>query len=241
MAASSGGNGGEFPVCAPDFAPPGTCFPRFPGPFAVCSSPSPPIRMFCLVKTGLSGSGSATLMAGISQNFQTLRAVGTSPSAAEPPSGNFSYNCAASDITMDALLRNAYLATTYRCRAPRGGIDIRIGQSHVRLDSLLREHASRSWCFITACNPQSKRLGSVENRLRNSELRQEIDSRGWIVFEGEGIGDSGDWPAEPSFLVLGIGRREAIGLARRFDQAAIVAGEAGKPAELILCNPPSPD
>jgi hypothetical protein len=37
-------------------------------------------------------------------------------------------------------------------------------------------------------------------------------------------------------LVLGIGRRRALALAREFDQAAIVYGERGKRPELVWCN-----
>lgn len=136
---------------------------------------------------------------------------------------------------------SAYRATTFRGYVPTGTIDIRIDQAHPQLDVLLRGVPIQSWCFITAYNPQSKRLSEKDNERRQAALRQIIAARGWTAFEGEGIGDNGTWPPEPSYLVLGICRPDAIALGHRFEQAAIVAGDAGGTAELILCNSPQPD
>lgn len=137
---------------------------------------------------------------------------------------------------MNDSLFSAYRATTYRCYVGRRTIDIRISRIHPELDALLGDNAARTWCFITAVNPQSRRLGDEDNARRQVQLRRELEKRGWVIFEGEGIGDDDTWPAEPSFLVLGICRDQAVGLARRFDQAAIVFGELGGPAELVDCN-----
>ena len=43
------------------------------------------------------------------------------------------------------------------------------------------------------------------------------------------------WPPEPSLLVLGIPRKEALRLGRRFGQLAIVAGHKSSPARLLTC------
>ena len=137
---------------------------------------------------------------------------------------------------MDDRLLAAYRATTYRCMTPRGRMDIRIGRTHPRLDALLGNQAVRTWGFITAVNPQSRLLADAENRRRQTLLREALVRRGLAFYEGEGVGDDGTHPAEPSYLVLGIARDQAIALARQFDQAAIVFGEINAPAELIDCN-----
>lgn len=144
----------------------------------------------------------------------------------------------ADEYSMHPLI-SAYRATTFRCRVSAGIIDIRVGQTQPQLDELLRNNPIQSWCFITAYNPQSKPLSQKDNERRQAALRQIIAARGWIAFEGEGIGDDGTWPPEPSYLVLGISRPDAVALGRQFEQAAIVAGDAGGTAELILCNPPA--
>lgn len=135
----------------------------------------------------------------------------------------------------------AYRATTYRCYTTSGVIDIRVDRTHPELDRLLQGMTVPSWSFITAYNPRSQRISQAENDRRQAQLRDVIASRGWTMFQGAGIGDDGRWPAEPSFLVLGIARDEAIALGRQFEQAAIVFGEAGGRAELLLCDPPTLD
>lgn len=93
---------------------------------------------------------------------------------------------------------------------------------------------------MTAGDLPAEKLSTNVRNLTDT-TRQIIAARGWTAFEGEGIGDNGTWPPEPSYLVLGICRPDAIALGHRFEQAAIVAGDAGGTAELILCNPPQPD
>lgn len=115
-------------------------------------------------------------------------------------------------------------------------MDIRIGRAHLWLDALLGERGVRTWGFITAVNPQSRLLTDAQNQRRQALLRAELDRLGLAFFEGEGIGDDGTHPAEPSYLVLGISRDQAIALARQFDQAAIVFGEIDGPAGLVDCN-----
>ncbi len=55
------------------------------------------------------------------------------------------------------------------------------------------------------------------------------------VLPGAGVGTGGDWPPEPSLLILGIREEDALHLARRFGQNAIVAGTLGEPARLVWC------
>ena len=66
-----------------------------------------------------------------------------------------------------------------------------------------------------------------------AELRLELFNSGFNVWGGVGKGDTGDWPPEPSFLVLGISREVATQLAAHHEQCAYVFGEVGAPAELV--------
>ena len=115
-------------------------------------------------------------------------------------------------------------------REPR--IGIRIGEPNGSLDELIVPAASAA--FLTAASPRSERRSEEENRRLTVALGQVLDAGGYRYLEGEGRDPRGAWPAEPSFLVLGIGRSEAVALARRFEQNALLWCEPGKPPELVL-------
>jgi hypothetical protein len=86
---------------------------------------------------------------------------------------------------------------------------------------------------VTAYNPGSVALGESENAQRQLLLEQAARDAGFAFFRGEGVGDDGQWPPEPSLLILGITRAQAVDLGRRFGQRAIVYGEAGWSPQLL--------
>jgi hypothetical protein len=133
----------------------------------------------------------------------------------------------------DPKLEAAYRDTDYRVEdAPTGPFVIRVGNVCVDLEQLLFDEVAFDWAFVTACNPHSRRLSDDENARRMAELETAITAHGWDHYRGASAGSDGDW-REPSFLVLGITEGDAVELARRFGQNAIVAGRAGEPARLI--------
>ena len=136
----------------------------------------------------------------------------------------------------DHPLRPAYEATDYwvgDC------FMIRCGERSPPLEALLAESGHDTWAFITAWNPGSIALDTAENRRRMTDLCGRIALLGLPMLEGEGVGTGGDWPPEPSLLVLGIGASEAVELGRAFGQVAIVVGRLGAPARLCFCSPPA--
>ncbi len=66
-----------------------------------------------------------------------------------------------------------------------------------------------------------------------ARLDRVLRDRGLAALEGSGQGDAGDWPPEPSRLVLGIGEADAIALGRLFEQNAVLAGVRGQAARLV--------
>jgi hypothetical protein len=136
----------------------------------------------------------------------------------------------------DHPLRPAYEATDYRVG---DRFTIRCGKRSPPLDALLAESGHDTWAFITAWNPGSIALDTAENRRRMTSLCGRIALLGLPMLEGEGVGTGGDWPPEPSLLVLGIGASKALALGREFGQVAIVVGQLGEPARLCFCSPPA--
>jgi len=134
---------------------------------------------------------------------------------------------------MTDLLLDAYRRTTYRARTPRGELALRIGEPAPELDRLLIEHGVTTWAYVTACNPQSRRLPEEENRRRTEQLRQALTERGLRFFEGQSESDDGNWLAEVRLLVLGLSREAAIAIVNPFDQRAIVCGARGGVPELV--------
>jgi Protein of unknown function (DUF3293) len=126
-----------------------------------------------------------------------------------------------------------YRRAFYRADAGGGNeIEIRIGKRTPALDDLLGREGKRRWAFLTACNPGARRLGAAENRVRTSALRSSLRTGGFLLFEGRSGSGAGDWPEEASFLVVGISRRQADRLRRRFGQDAFVTGLRGGAAHL---------
>src|SRR5690606_38118182 len=131
-----------------------------------------------------------------------------------------------------ATLLTAYRQTEYRVRALPPFV-LRIGQASSALRCLHQECGVASSAFITACNPYSRLLADDENAERQQRLVETLAREGWRSIPGSGKHISGPWPAEASFLVLGIGLGDACRIARAFEQNAIVFCDADCVPELI--------
>ena len=138
-------------------------------------------------------------------------------------------------MTDDALLA-AYRRTRFCADTDHGSLVIRVGERCAELDALLTAGGLTTWAYITAFNPGSVRLSDTENAGRHRALEEAVRQLGCPMLSGEGIGDDGAWPAERSLLVLGIDRTTAVQIGHRFGQRAIVWGELGGSAGLVLCE-----
>jgi uncharacterized membrane protein len=125
------------------------------------------------------------------------------------------------------LLGAAYAATAYIA----GTTIIRLGARSPAVDRLLGRAPSA--CFVTACNPRGLRRGRARNLRAMARLRASLRQAGLRFVAGEGRGDDGTWPAEPSLLVLGLRRAQAAALGRRWQQNAVVFVRRNRPARLL--------
>ena len=131
-------------------------------------------------------------------------------------------------------LRSAYLSTTYRAFIDNESqLDIIVGQANHALDQLLSLEEVDSYAFITAWNPFSKTVSDEENHTANEALKSELGQ--YRIYEGIGIPKQpSKWEGEQSFLVLGINKDEAIRLGTKYEQNAIIYGEAGSEPVLLM-------
>ncbi len=130
-------------------------------------------------------------------------------------------------------LREAYLNTDYRT-TESPFLSILPLQKNPTLDEFLLSQGHASWAFITAFNPQSRLLDLRENRLRNQKLEKDLVRLRLDFRRGIGEGKEGDWPAEESFLILGLTLAQAMDLGRAYDQKAILFGEWSEKADLVF-------
>ncbi len=140
----------------------------------------------------------------------------------------------AGQLVETALLFEAFRNTRFHAVIPSGDICIRVGEPCPELDAFLETGGHESWVNVTAHNPHGQTAADGENERAQNELARELGSKGLAFYPGEGRADIGDWPPEPSFLVVGVSESEALELGCRYGQAVVVAGERGQAPRLLV-------
>jgi hypothetical protein len=136
-------------------------------------------------------------------------------------------------VTIDPTVLAAYLAAEYVVFSDPA-IRLRIGEPSEALDALLEDGGAETAAFVTASNPGGKPARPEANALSTEALLLAQREAGYACIPGVGRDPGGEWPAEPSVLVLDISRREAAILGRSYEQNAIVFVEKGGAPELLL-------
>jgi hypothetical protein len=135
---------------------------------------------------------------------------------------------------IDPATIQAYRDTHY-CVEGETHITLLVGQRNEALAALHEASGVESSAFITACNPFSKPFDAAANTVRQQALALELAELGVKFIDGVGQHPSGEWPGEPSFLVLGISLEAAKELGSRYEQNAIIwAGYDAVPQLVLL-------
>ena len=133
----------------------------------------------------------------------------------------------------DPLVAN-YVDTDYRAETSIGPISLNIGNQCADCAKLFDLKGVATAIYVTAWNPLSDAVDVTANRARNRLLAQDLEQVCSAVFEGEGEGRDKAWPAEESFLGLGLTFEQAVHLGRFYRQNAIVWVEADAVPRLVL-------
>jgi hypothetical protein len=96
-----------------------------------------------------------------------------------------------SDSTLPPGLIQAYRETHYK--VPGLELTLVIDQPNPALGLAHRRHRADCSAFITACNPYSAELTTVENELRQRNLAAELRSRSLSFADGVGQHPSNGW------------------------------------------------
>ncbi|MBC7796679.1 MAG: DUF3293 domain-containing protein [Pyrinomonadaceae bacterium] len=134
-------------------------------------------------------------------------------------------------------LETAYLQTRYVVEVEETEVAFYINdEQNESFDELLNDYKATTWAFITACNPFSKVLSNDENERRQCELKNYLTTANHKFLRGRGEDSSGNWRAEPSFLIFDIDENQSNEIGRLFEQNAVVFGEIYKKPKLIWCR-----
>lgn len=128
----------------------------------------------------------------------------------------------------------AYEETEYRVFGNMP-MTLRIGVRHALLACLHLEHNVECSAFVTAANPLGILNSDAENTRHQAALAEELTHKGLRFISGVGQHPSGQWPGEPSFLILGLSLEAARQLGVQYRQNAIVwCGNDATPQLILL-------
>ncbi len=76
-------------------------------------------------------------------------------------------------------------------------------------------------------------MSGAVNAAAAAALAAEVQDRGYRALPHRGVGDDPAWPAEEGLFILDMPEDEAVALAERYGQNAIVVAERGRAARLV--------
>ena len=127
-------------------------------------------------------------------------------------------------------LEQSYLDTIYSVFINNEKYDLHIGQTiPAEIEQILE---NKSAVILTAWNPRSQVFLIEDNMLRNLDLLRSLSNMDYLIYEALGQGVDPSWPAEMSFLIIGITQKEAENMAIEHEQYAYVWLEKGKSISL---------
>jgi hypothetical protein len=121
-----------------------------------------------------------------------------------------------------AKLIQCYVAAHYQVRIGPDTLTLHIDQHCEPLSKPMQEYGTQCALYITAYNPHSQSQPIETNLTASKQLCDLLSSHSSHIFAGKSLDPAGKWPAEPSFLALGIDLATSKALGRQFDQNAIV-------------------
>lgn len=142
---------------------------------------------------------------------------------------------------MDQTLLRHYLSSVYELPTAEGPLRASLDGEVVTDPSSLPELLTRPFAILTAYNPRSMLLPRKVNEQRHHVMRDMLVLGCYRVEACVGFEDEpeGTW-REPSWLVHGMDREEAVAFGRVFRQNTIVLARSGRP-ELTITDPTCDD
>lgn len=135
---------------------------------------------------------------------------------------------------IDPALLQAFGETEYRVQGAAPFV-MRVGQKCSELVASHTRYGTDCSAFLTACNPYSQPLDANDNAERQARLAGELRVRNFPFELGVGQDPRNEWPGEESFLIFGLGLKEAKALGAKVQQNAFIwVGADGVPQLVLL-------
>lgn len=142
---------------------------------------------------------------------------------------------------MDQALLRAYFSTVYELMTPAGPLRVSLDGENTLDPSGLPEILTRKFALLTAYNPRSMLLPRKVNDSRHAVMRDLLILGCYRVEPciGSEAEPDGVW-REPTWVVHGMDREEAMAFGRVFRQNSVVYADKGRP-EIIVTDPTADD
>ena len=101
-------------------------------------------------------------------------------------------------------------------------ITLQVGKANAALAKSMKGCEVTTAAFLTAFNPYSQVVDSVENEVRQKRMWADAQPMCPKIFPGIGRDKNDQWPHELSMLALGIDLEDAQALADRYEQNAFL-------------------
>ena len=130
-------------------------------------------------------------------------------------------------------LLKAYNGTLYVVHTKPEFI-MQVGTHSANTDLLLSKHEAKSACIVTAWNPFSQSLPTVDNIKRNEELIGSVNKLELKYLDAEGRDPEGKWLSEKSLCIFDATDTIIKEWMRVFGQNAVVVVCYGQSPTLVL-------
>ena len=135
---------------------------------------------------------------------------------------------------LDEVLIGAYRAAHYCVTGVADPFLLRVDAQSTDLARCHSDHGVSRSAFLTAYNPRSQRVPDEDNERAHAHLERVLRDLGYVCLDALGVDPSGEWPAEPSLLVLGAGLEDARSLGVRFGQNGLLWSDTDATPRLVL-------
>ena len=139
--------------------------------------------------------------------------------------------------TLSPELRKAFEDTQYHV-LHQTPFSLQVGQAQPALAAYYQQHQTVCVCLITAFNPMGELLDKDENIERHAQLGKALGAAGYAVLPAVAQHPANGWPAEPGFLVIGMGRDDAKRWAGDWEQLAVLWCGADTVVQIVESDVP---
>jgi len=121
---------------------------------------------------------------------------------------------------------NAFMQAEYHVQDDHNLLVLRVGHYSKPLQDIHIRFGASSSAFITAYNPRSEIQSLQKNETATQLLQQDLHATSYSSLPATGRDTKSLWPDEPGFLVIGISCKQALKLAEKYHQLAILFADS---------------